>query len=276
VPSNSTLAATQSPWTPFESAYRVNLSLERLRRYRKDRDKGAWAPMIGRYLYNVELASVLLPTLGWAEVVLRNRLHRVIGRTYPIDGERSFQRVRSWLDADPPILLPREQERVRQAKSDFDRRNPAPRRASDSPAKVLTEGRLIAELRFGFWTRLLDGVYADWRVPGNPLFWPRLLEEAFPNCTPSNRTRKHVQTRFTEIKEVRNRAFHHERISHLVDVAMYDRMLEAIEWIDPVIAEGLRERERTRFLTVVTAGAQPYIEWAQQRAATSAEIIETP
>jgi hypothetical protein len=64
-----------SPWSAFEAAYREVVSLDRLQPYRKDRDRAAWAPMIGRYMYNVELARALVPVLHWAEIALRNRLH---------------------------------------------------------------------------------------------------------------------------------------------------------------------------------------------------------
>jgi hypothetical protein len=172
-------AAPSSPWTPFEASYRAGLSVDRLRKFRKDRDKQAWGPAVGRYLFNIELAGALYPALHWAEVALRNHLHTIIGDAYhPGDG-RSYHRVPSWLDAMPPILLPAEQEKVAQAIGDLDRRH-APGR--NGPGKPLTEGRLVAELRFGFWARLLDGVYADWRKAGSPQFWPRLMERAFPHC----------------------------------------------------------------------------------------------
>lgn len=222
--------------------------------------------MIGRYLYNIELARTLYAALNWAEVTLRNHLHTVISQAYPLDASRSFVRVESWLDADPPVLLPREQERVRQAMEGFDRRHPPPRRPGEKPTKVLTEGRLIAELHFGFWTHLLDGSYANWRVRNSPLFWPKLLDRAFPHCPPLQRTRKEIHGRFTEIKEIRNRTFHHERISHLANLDFYDRTVEAIHWIDPVLADGLHERERPRFQMLIEAGPQPFIEWAASEA----------
>jgi hypothetical protein len=259
--------APGSPWTPFEASHRVALSIDRLRRFRKERDKQAWAPAIGRYHYNVEMTSALYPALNWAEVVLRNHLNTIIGQAYPVGSGRSFNRVASWLDAAPAILLPLEQEKVTKAIGDLERRNRQRREPSGAkaPIKVLTDGRLVAELRFGFWTRLLDGVYADWRNPANPRFWPGLLDRAFPHCPGSIRTRKDIHSRFTQIKELRNRAFHHERISHQVTIESYDEVLEAIHWIDPMLAAGLRERERPGFKAVLDSGPQPFIEWAMSK-----------
>lgn len=267
VQTSTAAPAQSSPWTPFEASYRAALSIDRLRRFRKERDKHAWAPAIGRYQFNIELTSALYPALNWAEVALRNHLDTIISQAHPMGSGRSFNRVASWLDAVPAILLPLEQAKVANAVDDLERRNrqrkgPA---GAKAPVKVLTEGRLVAELRFGFWTRLLDGVYADWRNPASPRFWPRLLDRGFPHCPVLIRTRKDLHTRFTEIKELRNRAFHHERISHQVTLEFFDDVLEAIHWIDPVLADSVRERERPRFKAVLDAGPQPFVEWAMSK-----------
>lgn len=264
------MPAPSCPWTPFEAAYRHGLSIERLRKYRKDRDKQSWIPAIGRYLYNIQVARSLYPVLNWAEITLRNHLHGVIGRAFPIANGRSFNRVAWWLDARPAILLSDEQDKVAQAMDAFDRRNWKHKGTglSSVQPKVLTEGRLVAELRFGFWTRLLDGVYANWRGPSAPQFWPRLLDQSFPNCPGIEKTRKNIHIRFTEIKEIRNRAFHHERVSHLATLELYDRILEAVSWIDVTLADGLRDRERALFQALLDAGAQPFIDWADGKAAS--------
>jgi len=258
-----------SPWSPLEASFRHGLSLERLTRYRRERDRIAWAPAIGRYLYNIELARALHPAINWAEILLRNHLHRIIGDEYPPGNGRGYNRVESWLDANPPILLPPEQARVAQVIRDFDRRNAPARRESGqrAPVKVLTEGTLIAELSLGFWTRLMDGVYADWRDPRSPRFWPRLLYRAFPYCPAAQRTRKEIHGRYARIKELRNRAFHHECISHQLTLARYDEVLEAVHWIDARLADGLRQRERARFAAIHQGGPQPFVEWAVEQAA---------
>lgn len=261
-----------SPWSPFEAAYRRNLSVERLRRYRSDRDRGSWTPAIGRYLFNVEVARALVPALHWAEVCLRNHLDAVIGAAYPVDAGagRGFRRVACWLDADPPVLLEKEQARVREAMESFDRKNPPPRRGG-RPAKALTPSRLLAELGLGFWTHLLDGAYENWRAPGGRRFWPALLGRAFPHCPRREKTRGAIHARFVEVKEIRNRTFHHERIAHQVSLELYDRALEAVSWIDPVIAAGVRERDRPRLAELLAHGPAPFIAWAAGHASGSRE-----
>jgi hypothetical protein len=247
-----------SPWSPFEAAFRANLSLDRLRRYHGGPGQPAWREVIGRYLYNMELARTLYPVLHWTEIALRNRLNRVIGARFPLDATRGYRHVRSWLDADPPVLLPSERARVDQALRTLTRGNLAAHRP-------LTEGRLVSELSFGFWTHLLDGAYENWRITQR--FWPALLEPAFPYCAASERNRKQVHARYQEIKEVRNRAFHHRRIDHQVDVALYDRFVEGVAWIDPMVARPLMERERGAFLSLLRDGPAPFVEWVDARAA---------
>lgn len=246
-----------SSWSPFEAAYRSVVSLDRLQRYGRERDRGSWVPVIGRYLYNVELARGLVPVLHWAEIALRNRLHRVIGATYPVGGARSYVHVPCWLDANPPVLLPNERARVEQVKRTLLR--------PGAPAKSLTGGRLVSELSFGFWTHLLDGAYENWRIRDR--LWPALLEPVFPHCPPAERTRRNIHARFIEIKNIRNRTFHHERISHQVSVALYDRFVETISWIDPLVAQALAERERAGFAALLGAGPAPFVAWAERRAA---------
>ncbi len=251
-------APPASPWSAFEAAYRAVVSLDRLQRYRMDRDRGTWVPLIGRYLYNVELARALVPVLHWSEIALRNRLDQVIGAAHPLGaGGRAFVDVPSWLDADPPVLLPNERVRVEAAKRTLLRR---PRASA-----ALPPGKLVAELSLGFWTHLLDGAYENWRSPNR--LWPALLEPVFPFCPPAERSRKNVHRRYQEIKDVRNRAFHHERIAHQVTVAMYDRFVETVSWIDPLVAGSLADRERAAFVDLVRGGPAPFVEWAGRRAA---------
>ena len=252
-----------SPWSALDAAYRGVVSLDRLLRYREARDKAAWAPLIGRYMYNVELARALVPVLHWAEIALRNRLDRVIGAAYPIGGARSFVLVPSWLDANPPVLLPNERARVEHAKRSL--RNRVPPSARGAPPRPPDGGKLVAELSLGFWTHLLDGAYENWRIPNR--LWPALLAPVFPHCPPAELTRRNVHGRYQEIKNLRNRAFHHERISHQVSVALYDRFVETVSWIDPLVAGALAERERAAFVALLKAGPAPFVEWVGWRAA---------
>jgi hypothetical protein len=97
--------------------------------------------------------------------------------------------------------------------------------------------------------------------------WPALLEPVFPHSPPAERTRRGIHARFLEIKTIRNRTFHHERITHQVSMGLYDRFVETVSWIDPLVAGALVERERASFVMLLRHGAAPFVEWVARRAA---------
>lgn len=245
---------------PFPEIYVDALSPERLVPFRERGDGDDPAPAIGRYLHDLALAQAVYPALRWAEVMLRNRLHRVIADAHP---ERGGRRFPTWLDAAEPLLLPGEQLRVARVLAELHAEErampPALRRRRRKP------GRLVSRLGFGFWTRLLDGRYASWRAMRRP-FWPRLLPEAFPHCPAPLRTRQAVHARFVALKQMRNRVAHHERIGHLVDDGFHDRCLEAIGWMAPRLAEDLRARHGPRFAALRAEGPRPFVAWARREA----------
>src|ERR1019366_4080134 len=98
--------------------------------------------------------------------------------------------------------------------------------------------RIVSQLTFGFWVSLLNGRYEQ-------VLWPRMLLPAFPNMPRTIRTRKTLSTRFHEIRALRNRVFHHERISHWPNLARcHDDILETLDWINPGLREVLASIDR--------------------------------
>jgi hypothetical protein len=242
---------------------RQAVSVDRLRRLRERKDKGEWLPAIARYLWNLELARSLYPVLHAAEVVLRNHLFFGIGEAVPLAGRTT--RLGCWLDATPSLLLDKEREKVEFAIIDFEREQ---RRREKDPSKRtrMPPGHLVAELRFGFWTKLLDGAYDDWRNPSFRI-WPLMEKSMFPNCPPAERNRNHIHVRFTEIKELRNRVFHHEPILRRMDLAVYDRCVEAVEWINPDAARQLLAIDKPRVAQLLAEKEGPYLTWLRAEVA---------
>lgn len=253
-------SVTVESWSPYESAFRRAASVERLRRYRQRNDKGAWAPAIARYQFNIALGRSLYPLFHASEVTLRNHLFDAVQEAYPnaissgknADGHDCLG---CWLDdaAMTPSLLPREMGKVRDARIElhWDAKH---RGVSSS----LTAGHLVAALRLGFWTRLLDPEYADWRVPQHLLWSNRLHDLTFPYCPdPPGRRRGVAHTRFTTLKQYRNRVFHHEHIRGFT-IDRYDHILEAVSWISAETATTLRELDRPRVKLVLDRGYEPF------------------
>lgn len=73
--------------------------------------------------------------------------------------------------------------------------------------KPLEADRIVAELNFGFWSNLLNRPYEQQQV-----LWPTLLRAVFPYAPARFRNRPALSRRFNEIRQLRNRIFHHEPI----------------------------------------------------------------
>ena len=109
----------------------------------------------------------------------------------------------------------------------------------------LTAGRLIAELNFGFWTYLFDADYG-YRSPNDHRLWPRLLGQVFPHLPAAiPRQRDVIQKKLTRIRELRNRAFHHEPIWKYPDLQQrYNEAVDLINWISPAVAKTVAAMDR--------------------------------
>jgi hypothetical protein len=254
---------TSETWSPFEAAFRQAASVERLRRYRLRSDKGAWLPAIARYQYNIELGRALYPVLHTAEVALRNHLFDVIQAVNPhaISAGTHSDRMPClgcWLDDETMSPGLREDERRKVVAARDELRFDHVRRHRATPEATLTVGHLVAALRFGFWTKLLDGVYANWREATSNIWTNDLHELAFP-YSPAlpGRRRGDAHTRFTEIKEIRNRVFHHEHLRQFT-MAQYDRIVEGLSWISPTLGTTLDVMDRPRVKQLVDDGYAPH------------------
>jgi len=129
------------------------------------------------------------------------------------------------------LLAPREQRHVDDAKRDIAR-----------AGKQVVPGRVVAALRFGFWTSILDRAYGNaiW-TPNNPAV---LVQQAFPFAPPHFQVRARAHDRFNTIRQLRNRVFHYEpiwrgivlqnnRSVSLLDV--HTDILDAIGWVSPTL-----------------------------------------
>ena len=104
--------------------------------------------------------------------------------------------------------------------------------------RPLEAPRIVAELTFGFWTSLLNSYYEQ-------KLWPWMLLTAFP-CMPRHiRTRHTLSRRLNEIRELRNRVFHHERISNDVNLPQrHAAIVEAVGWISTECSQLLQCADR--------------------------------
>ena len=218
--------------TDFLGSLKRSLSGVRFEAYRRSTGEGDEAAL-ARYVWNVALCEALYPSVHCLEVALRNALHRQAAHYF---------RTASWLDPSTPscVLSEREKRKVRRAMQELQRRNRPP-----------TPDRVVAELTFGFWTSLLSREYEQ-------RFLIRIIKPAFPHLPKPIRTRRTLAGRFNEIRQFRNRIFHHEPIWKRQNlVADHQRILEAIGWICPELQQTAMVMDR--FPEVHRLGSTHYL-----------------
>ncbi len=184
------------------------IARDRLAPYLGD-SKGDLGQAILMYERNTLFCQGLYGVLQPLEIIFRNSVHRTVS----VGVGKS-----NWYDFS--FLRTREYESVKEAKANIVRRNTA-----------ITPGRVVAELTFGFWTRLISAEYEK-------TLWVPHLHKAFPYLQKPDRAR--VFDRLASIKLLRNRIAHHERVLSR-DLALdYANILETIEWMCPTTAAWVR------------------------------------
>jgi len=189
---------TDEDLTTFEKF----LSPERLAPYYALARSNKW---IGIQLYerNTELSEALYGVIQGLEIALRNGIHNVMS---------SALGAADWYDRMP--FDDPERESIDEAKEKI-RGKPLP----------ITPGRVIAELTFGFWVKLTASSYEK-------TMWVRYLYRIFPLKV----KRTILHGRLVDLKTLRNRIAHHERIVGKRDLPQdYRNTMEAIGWINPSI-----------------------------------------
>ncbi len=186
------------------------LHTERLDAYR--RDGADHATTLSRYLLNMALSEFLYPLLQFAEIALRNAVHRELTTRCGTD---------AWYDSALARLTPWQQDKVAEAKNSLVKRR-----------KSLTPGRIVAELTFGFWTGFFNNAHARTGIGSY------LSKNAFPLAPATEQYQAKLDRRWQDIRDLRNRVFHHERILHWKNLdARHQAILELIEWMSPELRD---------------------------------------
>lgn len=170
---------------------------------------------VGILLYerNTELSEALYGVVQNLEVVLRNAIHNAIAERFG---------AANWYDS------------IGLAQTEID----SIQRAKDSIVEqghLATPGRIVAELNFGFWVRL-----TGW--PYEKSLWVKYLWRIFPLKV----KRPALHNRLLNLKTLRNRIAHHERIiGGKRDLTRdYEELLETISWLNTDLAAWVRSTNR--------------------------------
>lgn len=212
------------------------LSVERLESYAADDVSPTVS--LSRYLLNLALCESLYSPLQLCEVALRNSLHRHL--TAKLGRE-------DWYDAAAFPLTAWGQEEIKKAKEKI--------AAANHP---VTPGRVVAELQFGFWTSLFEAHYEQ-----RSGFLPFGIRYIFPRMPKSLHSRKGIKRTLEEVRLLRNRVFHHERVVHWTDLdARHRAVLDVIGWINFELYEMAIALDR--FTKVRADGLSPWIGKLQE------------
>lgn len=181
------------------------ISSERLAAYVNYARGDRWVA-IRLYERNTEISEALYGVIQALEITLRNAIHNTLSEQ--LGGTE-------WYETS--ILIESERKALEEAK----------KKVLDRPA-TLTPGRVIAELTFAFWGRLFSDSY-------DKTLWVPYLRKIFPLKLQDHRSQ--IRGRLHQLKTLRNRIAHHERLmcgrQHVMQD--YADILETIGWINPTI-----------------------------------------
>lgn len=225
------------------------LHTERIDAYRQDGADHSVA--LARYLLNVALSQSLYPALQFAEIALRNAVHRELSTRCGTD---------AWYDSPSARLTPWQQDKVIEAKDALRKRR-----------KPVNSGRIVAELTFGFWTGFFNNSHARTGIGSY------LSKNAFPHAPAPEQYQAKLDKRWQDIRDLRNRIFHHERVLHWKDLnARHQAIFEIITWMSPELHDLAASLDR--FSAIRRAGLKPWIaklqrHWPPSTTTPSASIF---
>lgn len=201
-------------WAKMEKHF----SCARTGRYKKAR-QGNEVRAAADYSRNMLLAEAMMPMLNVLEIALRNALN---GRLVQLYGREDW-----WVAWDGKPRFARLLKSIEDVKSKL-----AARKERVTPDKIL------AELTFGFWSSLFNAqLQAE--------LW-KSLRLAFPRCPKDQRKRHTVSAALNQVRDLRNRVFHHEPLLWLTPdlFEQHGRGVKVINWLDPQLGAWLRRHDR--------------------------------
>lgn len=197
-------------WSDFERHF----SVPRTERYRLA-CRGNESSAAKNYAFNLKLAAATMPLLHTLEIALRNGIQTRLAEMY--------QRQDWWIAwKDNPVFSWQNREIATTVVK-------IKRRSECSPDKV------IAELTFGFWTSLFN-------QQQQAELW-KDLRLIFARCPKHLRQRHHVAAALNQVRNLRNRVFHHEPLLWLSPcmTEQHNIGLTLLRWIDPVLVSWLND-----------------------------------
>jgi hypothetical protein len=168
---------------------------------------------VALYEWHTRLTVASFGLIHHFEILLRNAIDGAIGAGQPQTPIKD-----TWL-LDFEILQP---DGIKQVITALERLE---------KGKIVTRGRIVAGLSFGFWAGLFGRRYEE--------LWRHRLRAVFPHGA---LTRKDLSAKVRLIQHFRNRVAHHDSLLDQDVQARLDDMLTIAGWIDPAARAWLAER----------------------------------
>lgn len=201
-------------WNDLEKHF----SAARLGRYRTARD-GNETLAAEDYAHNLQLAEAMMPVLNTLEIALRNGIHARLTARY---------KRRDWWTAwiDEPVFRWQNKE-IAGAIVKLSRRH-----------EPQTPDKVIAELTFGFWSSLFNAQFQT-------ILW-KDLRLVFNRCPKELRQRHNISAALNQIRDLRNRIFHHEPLLWLQPPLPEHHAIgvTVVNWIDSSLSQWLADLDR--------------------------------
>lgn len=201
-----------SPSSPSYTNIFNSLTADRLDKFKKYKATTfSDHETVQRYLYNIEVSAEVNKAIHILEVVLRNQISHEWN---------TYLACSDW-----PM-----NKRGIPATTKFNKMN---KKIDDAISRVganLKNGKVIAELSFGFWVHMLDSKFDVQNI--------KLIKKIFPLRTKWDKALtteiKNIRDDFQVINELRNRVAHHEPIFHKRDLdSKYALIIQYISEINP-------------------------------------------
>lgn len=213
-----------------------NLAPERMDAYRRDGASPTTA--LARYMWNVAVSESLYPTLQFAEIALRNRLHQCLTLRFGTS---------EWYNDTRCPLQSWQGEHVAAAREELTK-----------AGKPVTPSGIVSELTLGFWTGFFN------KSQHRAALAAHLAQTAFSRAPSNEQVVLKLEVRWKKIRDLRNRVFHHERIIHWKDLpSQHIQMLEAIFWLSSELHQVAVALDR--FPQVWKQGIDPWLTTIQQK-----------
>lgn len=192
----------------------------RLERYCPSTNTAFTLECLSRYILNIKRAETFYFALHMLEVSLRNAIYNSFQKHFEIpffylhevDSRQHYYKRKEFHSRECWKM-------ICGAKHHLEKRG-----------ESTHDGKLIAELNFGFWTKLFLDNHRKYTE-----MWRIIFNEVFPNKQYSggiDQVKNEVGLQIDEIRKIRNRIFHYEPILDFDIDLIHQKIFEIVQWID--------------------------------------------